>query len=132
MTCLYFIELKETSGESLFQVLLKQLEKLDLDVSNIRGQGYDNGSNMKGHKSGVQARLLEINPRAFYTPCACHSYNLLLSDMAKTCTDAISFFGIIQRIYVLCTASTKRYAIFRKHVAGLSVKLLCELVGIAE
>lgn len=66
--CLDFIELKETSGESLCQVLLKQLEKLDLDVSNIWGQDYDNCSNMKGHKSGIQARRLEINPRAFYTP----------------------------------------------------------------
>ncbi|XP_020266285.1 uncharacterized protein LOC109841754 [Asparagus officinalis] len=55
---------------------------LDLNVDDIRGQGYDNGSNMKGKHQGVQKRLLEVNPRALYMPCACHSLNLTLSDMA--------------------------------------------------
>jgi hypothetical protein len=27
---------------------------------------YDNGSNMKGHKSGVQALILKDYPRAFF------------------------------------------------------------------
>jgi len=42
------------------------------------GQGYDNGSNMKGKYQGVQKRFLDINPKAFYTPCGCHSLNLVL------------------------------------------------------
>ncbi|XP_042387684.1 uncharacterized protein LOC121979757 [Zingiber officinale] len=58
---------------------------LDLSIENIRGQGYDNGSNMKGKHQGVQKRLLEINPRALYMSCACHSLNLTLSDMAHSC-----------------------------------------------
>lgn len=33
----------------------------------MRGQGYDNGSNMKGIKQGVQQRVLNINPRALFT-----------------------------------------------------------------
>ncbi|XP_021761381.1 uncharacterized protein LOC110726226 [Chenopodium quinoa] len=51
---------------------------LDLDIDDIRGQGYDNGSNMKGKHQGVQKRLLDINSRALYIPCACHSLNLTL------------------------------------------------------
>ena len=39
------------------------------DVENIRGQGYDNGANMKGHKSGVQARLLKEIHELFYSMC---------------------------------------------------------------
>ncbi|XP_042387620.1 uncharacterized protein LOC121979698 [Zingiber officinale] len=58
---------------------------LDLSIENIRGQGYDNGSNMKGKHQGVQKRLLEINPRALYMSCACHSLNLTLSNMAHSC-----------------------------------------------
>ncbi|CAL4110815.1 unnamed protein product, partial [Meganyctiphanes norvegica] len=81
---------------------------------------------MKGHISGVQARLLEINPRAFFTPCACHNYNLVLGDMAKTCPEAMTFFGTLQRLYTLFSASTKRWGIFRKYVKGLSVKPLSE------
>ncbi|GJQ77776.1 hypothetical protein Trydic_g16039 [Trypoxylus dichotomus] len=57
-------------------VLLEELDKIGLEIKDCRGQGYDNGSNMKGSYSGVQARILEINPRAFYMPCASDSLNL--------------------------------------------------------
>ncbi|KAK1607171.1 hypothetical protein QYE76_030844, partial [Lolium multiflorum] len=101
----------DTSGLGLFNVLLDTLDSLDLDVANVIGQGYDNGSNMKGKNQGVQNRLLLVNPKPLYMPCACHSLNLTLCDMAKSCEQAISFFGIIQPIYVLFARSTKRWKI---------------------
>jgi hypothetical protein len=79
---------------------------------------------MKGKHQGVQKRLIDINPRALYMPCACHSLNLTLCDMAKSCRKAISFFGIVQRIYVLFVGSTKRWNILLKHVPNLTVKSL--------
>ncbi|KAK4437451.1 hypothetical protein Salat_0079000 [Sesamum alatum] len=54
----------DTSGFGLFHELLDALKSLDLNVDDVRGQSYDNGSNMKGKKQGVQTRLLEMNPRA--------------------------------------------------------------------
>jgi hypothetical protein len=44
-------------------------------------------------------RLLDINPKAFYTPCGCHSLNLILCDIANSYPKAISFFEIVQCIY---------------------------------
>ena len=119
-----FIQVQSSTGEDLYKTLLSTLKEIDLKVQDIRGQGYDNGSNMKGHTSGVQARLLKENSRAFFVPCACHNYNLLLGDVAKCCPDAITFFGILQAIYTLFSASTKRWAVFKKYVPGLSVKPL--------
>lgn len=72
--------------------LLDALKLLDLNVDDIRGKGYDNESNMKGKHQGVQKRMLEINPRALYMPCVCHSLNLTVSDMALSCEKAVSFF----------------------------------------
>ena len=82
----------------MFDVLQNEPKDLDLDIDNVRGQGYDNGSIMKG-ENRVQKKLLDINPRAFYSACGCQSLNLTLCDMSKSCGKAKDFFGIIQRIY---------------------------------
>ncbi|XP_073137913.1 uncharacterized protein [Henckelia pumila] len=121
-----FIEVDDTTGLGLFMHLKDSLINLGLDIDDIRGQGYDNGSNMKGKHKGAHKRLLEINSRAFYTPCGCHSLNLVLCDIANCCPQAMSFFGVIQRIYTLFSSSTKRWRIFKDHVKGLTVKPLSQ------
>ncbi|XP_042027263.1 zinc finger MYM-type protein 1-like [Salvia splendens] len=119
-----FMKVDDTSGLGLFKVLVDSIKLFGLDIDDIRGQGYDNGSNMKGKHQGVQRRLLDINPRALYMPCACHSLNLTLCDMAKSCAKAASFFGIVQRIYILFSGSTKRWNVLLDHILGLTVKSL--------
>ena len=103
-----FLDVNDTTGQGLFDVLENELKLLDLDINDVRGQGYDNGSNMKGKHQGVQKKLLDVNPRAFYSACGCHSLNLTLCDMAKTCGRAKDFFGIIQHIYTTFANSTKK------------------------
>jgi hypothetical protein len=44
--------------------------------------------------------------------------------MAQSCTKAISFFGVIQWIYVLFSSSTKRWMILLDNVPKLIVKAL--------
>ncbi|XP_022876703.1 zinc finger MYM-type protein 1-like [Olea europaea var. sylvestris] len=104
---LEFLKVDDTTGLGLTE-LQKALIKLDLDIDDIRGQGYDNRSNMSGKYKGVQRRVLEMNPRAFYTPCGAHSLNLTLCDMVNCCSKAVSFFGVIHHIYTLFSSSTKR------------------------
>ncbi len=115
-----FIDVNDTTGQGLFEVLENELKSLDLDIDDVRGQGYDNGSNMKGKHQGVQRRLLDVNPRAFYSACGCHSLNLTLCDMAKSC--AKDFFGIIQRIYTTFANSTKKWQILKDNITGLTLK----------
>jgi hypothetical protein len=117
-----FITVDDTTGEGLFNDMIGLIKKLDLNIDDIRGQGYDNGSNMKGKERGVQKRLLDINSKAFYTPCGCHSLNLVLCDIANSCPKAISFFGIVQRIYTLFASSTKRWKILLDNVPSLTLK----------
>ena len=58
-------------------------------------------------------------------PCACHSLNLTLCDMTHSCVKAVSFFGIVQRIYSLFANSTKIWKILLGNVPDLTVKSLC-------
>jgi hypothetical protein len=121
-----FITVDDTTGGGLFNDMIGLIKKLDLNIDDKRGQGYDNGSNMKGKERGVQKRLLDINPKAFYTPCGCHSLNLVLCDIANSCPKAISFFGIVQRIYTLFSSSTKRWKILLDNVLSLTLKPLSQ------
>nr|GEV69515.1 zinc finger MYM-type protein 1-like [Tanacetum cinerariifolium] len=119
-----FLSVDDTNGQGLFDVTRDELKSLDLDIDNVCGQGYDNGSNMKGKHRGVQKKFLDINPRAFYTPCGCHSINLTLCDIASSCGKAMDFFGVIQRIYTMFANSSKRWLILKNNVKGLSLKPL--------
>lgn len=84
-----FLVAEETTGESLSSVILNRLEELNIPFENCRGQSYDNGANMKGKNKGVQARLLQQNPRAFFVACGAHTLNLVIADAAKSTPEAI-------------------------------------------
>ena len=123
---LEFLKVNYTSGKSLFNVIIDELKVLRLDLNDIRRQGYDNGSNMKGKHQGVQKRFLDINPRAFYAPCGCHCLNLVLFHMANSCLRVTSFFGVLQCIYTLFSSSTKRWKILQNHINSLTLKSLSQ------
>ncbi|XP_058784260.1 uncharacterized protein LOC131659034 [Vicia villosa] len=119
-----FLNVNDTTGQGLFDVLQDELKNLDSNIFDVRGQGYDNGSNMKGKHQGEQKKFLDLNPRAFYTPCVCHSLNLTLCDMANSCGKAKYFFGVVQRIYTIFANSTKRWKILKDNVKWLTPKSL--------
>ncbi|XP_018367031.1 PREDICTED: zinc finger MYM-type protein 1-like [Trachymyrmex cornetzi] len=111
-----FLVVKDTSGLGLATTLKQHLNDCGLDFTNCRGQGYDNGANMKGFKSGVQAQLLRENRKAFFTPCGCHNLNLVLADIANVSPKAVTFFDVIQRLYTFLSASNYRYDIAKKRL----------------
>ncbi|KAM0064023.1 putative ribonuclease H-like superfamily [Helianthus debilis subsp. tardiflorus] len=125
----YFLEfliVNDTTGKGLFDSIIEELDRIGLNVDDIRGQGYVNGSNMKGKHKGVQKRLLQVNPRAFYASCGCRSLNLVISDMAISCKKAEDFFGTIQRIYSMFASSTKRWKILQDNIPYLTLKSLSQ------
>lgn len=109
-----FLEAEESTGQHLASLILKRLEELKIPFEDCRGQSYDNGANMRGKNKGVQARLLEMNPRALFVPCGAHTLNLVVADAAKSSVDATGYFGILHKLYTLFSASTQRWAILKK------------------
>ncbi|CAM5084779.1 unnamed protein product [Natator depressus] len=118
-----FWSVDDSPGKGLTELFMKILNENKIKLQDCRGQGYDNGANMKGRNSGVQARILALNPRAFFMPCGCHSLNLVVSDAASS---SVSLFGVLQRTYILFSASTIRLKILIDNVTNLTVKLLSD------
>jgi hypothetical protein len=89
---------EQTSREELTKGILEELRKYNTPSENMRGQAYDNASNMKGKHSGAQRKILCMNPRAFFIPCNSHSLNLVVHDAAMSSRYTVSFFGVVQNI----------------------------------
>lgn len=121
-----FLVASHTTGLGLSSLILNRLEERNIPFDDCRGQSYDNGANMRGKNKGVQARLLEKNPRALYVPCRAHTLNLVVADAAKGSTDAISYFGNVQKLYNLFSAAPQRWAILKDHVT-LTLKSWSEM-----
>lgn len=79
---------------------------------------------MKGKNVGVQKRILDLKPRAFFVPCSAHSLNLVVNDVAISCTEAVDFFSNIQEVYNFFSASVHRWSVLMKHVTSLTIKPL--------
>ena len=70
---------------------------------------------MAGKQSGVQKRILDINPYATFMPCECYSLNLVSCDCAKSCLAFFAYFGEMKRIYAMFAYSTKRWDVPKAH-----------------
>ena len=55
-------------------------------------------------------RFHQVNPLVEWVPCASHSLNLVWTAAAESCTDAVRFFGIVQRFYTFLSASPQRWS----------------------
>ena len=82
----YFIGLYSVdniSSNTLHLTIKDVLLRLNLNVTNCRGQCYDGASNMVGIRSGVATMILKEEPRAILTHCYGHSLQLAVCDTVK-------------------------------------------------
>ncbi|XP_029148336.1 uncharacterized protein [Arachis hypogaea] len=77
------VHVKDTTSLTLKQELCGILSRHGLDVSNIRGQGYDGASNMRGEWNGLQALFLKDCPYAYYIHCFAHRLQLALVTASR-------------------------------------------------
>ena len=66
---------------------------------------------MSGRYNGLQAKVAARNNLAAWIPCAGPSLNLVVKAAAECCSAAVSFFDILECVYVFFTASIHRYEV---------------------
>ena len=94
-----FVRLEGKTAAALAEQILSKLKEDNLDVWNIRGQGYDYALTMSRVPRGVQRRIIEINPKAAFMPFNNHSLNLAGVHAAASAVNAVTFFGTVERLY---------------------------------
>jgi len=121
---LAFEPIESHTGESLAECVVAMVDSLGLELSNCRGQSYDNASNMSGKYNGLQAHLKKINPLIHYVPCAAHSLNLVgVNTIEASSPEVGNYFDTLQSLYNFCASSTSRWGkVFRK-TGGISLTL---------
>ena len=65
----------------MYDTLIERLSNWDVDLSKLRGRGYDGDGNMAGKLNGLQAGILRDHPTAVYVHCLTHSINLALMSL---------------------------------------------------
>lgn len=106
-----FIHTVSLKSEALAQVILNALQDNGLDITKIRAQCYDGAANMAGKRSGVQARIRQIVPLAYYVHCKAHCLNLALVHSSKEAC-VRTMMSTVQDIAFAFEYSSKRLEAF--------------------
>lgn len=72
-----------TTGSQLADLIEDTCTSVGLDLTKLRGQGYDGAANMGGVCSGAAKLLQTRYPKALYFHCASHKLNLCVAQSCK-------------------------------------------------
>ncbi len=88
--------------------------RLNLALSNCRGQCYDGAANMAGIRTGVATQIRAEEPRAVYSHCYGHALNLAACDSIKKNKILCDVLDSVNEISKLLKFSPQRSAKFAK------------------
>ena len=103
-----FYEVDDIGSNTIVATIKDALIRMQLSLSDCRGQTYDGASTMLGRKSGDAAQLSSIQPKALVTHCHGHSLSLAVKDLTSECKVLADTMGTVGEICVLVKYSPKR------------------------
>ena len=89
------------------KTVIEKLNDDGIDLNDCRGQAYDNAAVMSGVRT---KRILEINPQAQFINFENHSLNLACVYAADVYPTVVTFFGIMDKIFVFFSSSTTAWS----------------------
>ena len=103
------VHVADTMAITLKKAVCDVLSRYGLRVSDIRGQGYDGASNMRGEWNGLQALFLKDCPYAYYIHCFAHKLQLALVAASREVFLIHDFFSHLTFIVNVTCSSSKRH-----------------------
>ena len=103
-----FFHIPDISAQTIVSAIKDALMRLQLSLTNCRGQCYDGASNILGHKSGVAKRIQDLQPKAHATHCHGHSLSLSVKDTTNNCKLLSNTMDTAKEVVTLIKFSPKR------------------------
>ncbi|XP_048501318.1 uncharacterized protein LOC125497702 [Beta vulgaris subsp. vulgaris] len=103
------VHVKDTSSRTLKDEITTVLFNHELNIKDLRGQGYDGASNMRGEWNGLQALFIDDCPYAYYVHCSAHQLQLSLIAAAREVSEVHDFFKDLIFIVNVVSSSSKRH-----------------------
>lgn len=113
----YFIGFYETAftdAETLFLVIRDVLLRFNLPICRCRWQCYDGDNCVSGCITGLQTHFRQVEPRAYYTHCACHNLNLVAQGGMSNIKVVANFLSEMKELVNFIRGSSKRFEFFRQ------------------
>ncbi|KAJ3699800.1 hypothetical protein LUZ61_003505 [Rhynchospora tenuis] len=107
------VHVKDTAALTLKNSICCVLSDNNLSLQDVRGQGYDGASNMRGEWNGLKALILKECPYAYYVHCMAHQLQLALIAASREVFEVHQFL---------------QDAIFSINVVSVSAKRNDELI----
>ncbi|XP_016737809.1 zinc finger MYM-type protein 1-like [Gossypium hirsutum] len=109
--------IREEISDRKFSIIVDEARN-NFDIQNIRGQGYDGASNMRGEFNSLQALILNDCRYAYYVHCFAHRLQLALVAAAREVVKVHQFFKDLSDIVNIALTSSKRYDELQKAQAA--------------
>ncbi|XP_052271528.1 52 kDa repressor of the inhibitor of the protein kinase-like [Dreissena polymorpha] len=103
-----FHRVHSIDATTLTSVIEDTLLRMNLSLSQCRGQCYDGASNMTGAKCGVANNILAKEMRAVVTHCYGHALNLAVGDCVRQCKVLRNTMDTVHEVSKLMKYSPKR------------------------
>jgi hypothetical protein len=103
-----------TTGQSIANCVFDVFTRLQLPLSQLRGQTFDGASNMSGIYNGCQAIISSRQPLALYTHCGSHCTNLVAEKVCASGQFVRNSIQIVQEIGATFSASIHCRTTFAK------------------
>ena len=108
------VHVSETSASCLKSSIDILFGKYGLSIKQVRGQGYDGASNMRGEFNGLRALIMRENSSAYYIHCFAHQLQLVIVAVAKKNDDISDFFDMVSLLINVAGESCKRKDMIRE------------------
>jgi hypothetical protein len=86
------VHVKDTTSVNLNSSIDSLFARFKLSIKQVRGQGYDGASNMRGEFNGLKSLIMRENSSAYYVHCFAHQLQLVVVAVARKHTGIAEFF----------------------------------------